>query len=129
MSEDKLKGHLDGILGRALQKHSEPVPPDFTDRILSQIREAKERRILARVLIEERLALAGCIVLGIIAIAVATAFPNVAGSLTEQTEAFVDKISQVVETTVSCEWQFYMVFDGVFGFAVYSLVDLLVGDS
>ena len=38
-NEDK----FDRMLGRALQKHSEPVPADFTERILRQIEEVKQK--------------------------------------------------------------------------------------
>jgi len=145
MAVDK-EDKFDEMLGRALRRSSEPVPADFTNRILRQIREAEEQRILARVVLQERLALAGCIVLGIIAIVVAVVFPGIATSFTKQIGGFsagcltaLDKIPQAIEA-VSNEWQpqwdtprgvpLYMtVFVGVFGFAVYSLLDLLVGDS
>ncbi len=143
MSVDK-EDKFDEMLGRALRGSPEPpfLPPaggkgaDFTDRMLRQIREAEEQRILARVVLQERLALAGCIVLGIIAIVVAVVFPGIATSFTKQIGGFsagcltaLDKIPQAIEA-VSNEWQLYMtVFVGVFGFAVYSLLDLLVGDS
>ena len=128
MSVDK-EDKFDEMLGRALRRSSEPVPADFTDRILRQIEEAEQRKILGRVVLQERLALAGCIVLGIIAIVVAVVFPGIATSFTKQMGGFIDKIPQAIEA-VSNEWQLYMtVFVGVFGFAVYSLLDLLVGDS
>ncbi len=127
MSADKEK-QFDEMLGRALQEHSEPVPADFTERMLRQIREAEEQRILARVVLQERLSLAGCIVLGIAAIAVVIFFPGIAVSLTEQVRGLIGKVTRGIEI-VRYDWQFYTVFAGVFGFAVYNLVDLFVGDS
>ncbi len=129
MSVDKLKeDKFDEILGQCLREHSEPVPADFTDRMLRRIGEAEEQRILAQVVMQERLALAGCVVFGIIVIAVAVVFPGIAANFTKQVDVFINKISQTTEA-VSYEWRFYMAFAGVFGFAVYSLVDLLVDDS
>jgi len=129
MSADKLnEGKFDEMLGKALRQHSEPVSADFTERMSKQIREAEERKILARVILQERLALAGCIVLGVIAVVIAAVFPNIAVSFTEQIGNLTDKISQIVET-ISNQWRFYAVLAGVFGFAVYCLADLLVGDS
>jgi len=132
MSTDK-ENKFDEMLGRALRRHSEPVPADFTERILGQIEEAEKRRILAWVVMEERLALAGCVVLGVIVIVVTAVFPEIAGIFTRQAGAFIDKITQTIGAVsieaVSFEWQFYMVFAGVFGLAVYGLVDLLVADS
>lgn len=137
MSADKLDhGKFDEILERALKSYSEPVPPlgdtlrwaDFTDRMLMRIREAENRRILARLVMEERLTLAGCIVLGIMTIVVVSVFPGVAVSFKELAATSIYKITRTIEA-VRYDWRSYMVFAGVFGFAVCSLVDLLVSDS
>jgi len=128
MAVDK-EDKFDEMLGRALRRSPEPVPADFTNRILRQIEKAEQQRILAQVVLQERLALAGCIALGIIAIVVAAVFPGIATSFTKQMGSLSDKIPQAIEA-VSNEWQlYYMVFAGVFGFAVYTLLDSLVGDS
>jgi hypothetical protein len=132
---------FDKMLCRALQGHSEVVPADFTDRMLRRIREAENSRILARLVMEERLTLAGCIVLGIMAIVMVSVFPGVAVSFKEWfgrltilsgveglAGTFIDKITRTIEA-VRYDWRSYMVFAGVFGFAVCSLVDLLVSDS
>ncbi len=79
MTADK-EDKFDEMLGRALRGSSEPVPAHFTDRMLRQIEEAEQQRILAQVVLQERLALAGCIALSIIAIVVAAVFPGIAGS-------------------------------------------------
>jgi len=142
MVTDKLNEDKFGeMLGRALQSHSEPVPPDFTERMLSRVQEAEEQRILARVVWQERLALAGCIVVGVLALVAVAVFPDriagvlrsIAGGFTEQGRALVDKMTPTVDIEavsgeVSSEWQFYTVLALVFGFAVYSLVDMLVGE-
>jgi len=122
------KDKFDVMLSGALQEHSEPVPTDFTDRISRQIREAEERKILARIVMEERLALTGCIAVGIMAIITVVVFPGIAVGFRELVETSVYKATQAIET-VRYGWHLYVVFAGVFGFAVYSLMDLLVGDS
>ena len=129
------KDKFDQMLGRALQRHSEPVPADFTERMLRRIEEAEERQVLARVVLQERLALAGSIILGIAAIVVVVFFPgrvtgifgSIAESFTQRGGALIGGIPQAMEA-VRGEWQFYTVVGVVFGFAVYSLVDLLLGD-
>ncbi len=127
---------FDQMLGRALQRHSEPVPADFTERMLRRIEEAEERQVLARVVLQERLALAGSIILGAAAIVVVVFFPgrvtgifgSIAGSFTQQTDALIGRIPHTIEA-VRGQWQFYTVVGVVFAFAVYSLVDLLLGDG
>jgi hypothetical protein len=127
MSTEK-REKFDKMLSQVLKRHSETVPANFADRILRQIREAEERKILAGVVMEERLVLAGCIVLGIMAVVAVVAFPGVAASLKDLAGTSVDKISRTIGV-VRYNWQLYMVFAGVFGFVIYSLVDLLAGDS
>jgi len=128
---------FDEILFQALQKHSEPVPADFTDRMLRQIDSAENKRILTRVVMEERLTLTGCVVLGIMAIVAVVVFPSIAVSFKELVGTSIDNIIQTIgghsaelgRSPIRYEWQLYAVFAGVFGFAVCSLVDLLVSDS
>jgi hypothetical protein len=119
---------FDKMLSTGLKRHLEAVPADFTDRMLRQIEEAEEQKILARVVMEERLALAGCIVLGIMAIVMVSVFPGVAVSFKELAATSIYKITRTIEA-VRYDWQVYMVFAGVVGFAVCSFVDLLVSDS
>jgi len=103
--------------------------------MLRRIEEADEQKVLARVVLQERLALAGSIILGAAAIVAVVAFPgavaavlgSIAGSFTEQSSALIGRIPQAVEAFRG-EWQFYTVMGAVFGFAVYSLMDLLLGD-
>ena len=67
---------FDEMLGRTLRSSSQAVPADFTQKMLNQIRQAEEQKILARVVLQERLALAGCIVFGAAAIVAVAAFPD-----------------------------------------------------
>ena len=133
LNEDK----FDEILGQSLRRHSEPVPAGFTERMLSQIEEAEQKEILARVIWQERLALAGCLVFGALAAIGVTVFPGriagvlrgIATGFTERGGAVVDGIGQTISIeTVRSEWQLYAILALVLGFAVFSLVDMLVGD-
>ncbi len=127
---------FDEMLGRTLRLSSQAVPADFTRRMLGQIRQAEEQKILARVVLQERLALAGCFALGAAAIIALVAFPDnitavfnsIVGSFTAQSGTLVSRIPQSIET-VRDQWQLYAVFAAMAGFAVYSLVDLLAGDK
>ncbi len=137
MLADKLNkdDKFDRMLGRTLRSFSPSVPTDFTERMLGRIRQAEEQKILARVVLQERLALAGCIVFAAAAIVAVAAFPDtitavfrsIVGSFTERGSALVDRIPQTIET-VRGQWQLYTVLAAMAGFAVYSLADLLAGD-
>ena len=125
---------FDRALGQALRRHSEPVSADFTDMTLTRIKRAEEQRILARIVLQQKLALAGCIALAGIAVVVAVALPgtavaavrSIAASVTGQRGAFIDGIPRAINA-FSADWQFYTILGAVSVFAVYSLVELLVG--
>ncbi len=128
---------FDKMLGRSLRRHSEPVPADFTERMLRQIEEAEQQKILARVVWQERLSLAGCIVFGILAAVGVAVFPGriagilraIAAGFTERGVAYIDGIGQSVSVeAVRSEWQLYIILALVLGFATYCIVDMLVGD-
>jgi hypothetical protein len=133
LNDDK----FDEMLGESLQRHSEPVPAGFTERMLRQIEEAEQRQILARVVWQERLSLAGCIVFGALAAVGIAVFPGrIAGILRgivagfrERGGAYIDGIGQSISIeAVRSEWQLYIILALVLGFAAYCIVDMLVGD-
>lgn len=109
---------------------------DFTERMLRQVREVEERRILARVFWQERIALAGSIAVGAGAIVAVMVFPGrigaflrrIGASFAERGAAWADRIPQTIGVVVS-EWQLYAVLGVLLGFAICCFVDLLAGDK
>ncbi len=133
LNDDK----FDEMLGQSLRRHSEPVPADFTERMLKQIQEAEQRQILARVVLQERLSLAGCIVFSVLAAVGITVFPgriagllrSIAAGFAERGGAYIDGLRQTISIeTIRSEWQLYIILALVLGFAAYCVVDMLVGD-
>jgi hypothetical protein len=134
LNEDK----FDEMLGQSLRRHSEPVPAGFTERMLKQIEEVEKKEILARIIWQERLALAGCLLFGALAAIGITVFPgriagilrSIAANVTERGGALVDGVGQTISIeNIRSEWQLYTILALVLGFAVISLVDMLVGDK
>ena len=88
LNDDK----FDEMLGKSLRRHSEPVPAEFTERMLKQIKEAEQRQILARVVLQERLSLAGCVVFSVLAAVGITVFPGrIAGILRSIAANFTER--------------------------------------
>lgn len=134
LNEDR----FDKMLGQSLRRHSEPVPAGFTERMLKQIEEAEQKEILARVVLQERLALAGCLIFGALSAIGITIFPgrivgilrSIVANVAERGVAFVDGVGQSISIeTIRSEWQLYTILALVLGLAVVSLVDMLVGDK
>jgi len=127
--------NFDKMLGRALRSVSQSVPGNFTEKTLMRLRESERRRILARVVLQERLALAGCIALAAGLCTLVALYPDVileafevfTGRVTMRGRLFVETVPQTIET-VCGQWQLYAVLVGVSGFAIYGLAGLLLGD-
>lgn len=67
---------FDRMLAQTLQRHSEPTPADFTERMITAVKQAEQQRILASVVLQQRLALAASILFGAVTIvAVASSRP------------------------------------------------------
>jgi len=136
---DKLKDRFDfppNGLTRVLQRHHEPVPADFTDKVLRKPRQAQEQKILARVVLQERIALAGCVVFCGISFVAATVFPDIvaaalrgmAASVLQICGALTGEIQQTIRAFIA-EWQTYTIPVGALGFAVYSFIELSRGNG
>jgi hypothetical protein len=128
MSTDKLNEEkFDEMLRRTLRASSQPSPVDFTDRVLKQLRAVEEQKILARVVWQERLALAGCIAVAIAGIAAAVIFAAIDGGFTPTVQLLIYQTGLAIKT-FSSQWQLYAFCAGVFVLTGYSLIDLLVSE-
>jgi hypothetical protein len=133
--KDRFDFEPDGLT-RALQKHREPVPADFTDKVLRKLNQAQEQKILEHVVLQERLALTGCVIFSCIAIWATIFFPeitevlfqSIAKIVTLQGEALAYRIQQTI-IAFSTDWQTYMILVGGMGLAVYSLIELSFGNG
>ena len=128
MAANRMDDNFDKALAKALKSHTGPVPYNFTERVLEQIRKEQEQKVLARVVLQERLALAGCIVLGVIMIIVWATSANVAADFTELMRTSINKVSETVTLIVS-QWQSYIVFVVALGFVLYSFIRFHVVDA
>ena len=129
MSADKLnEDKFDDMLGRSLRRHIEPVPDNFTARMLERVKGSEQQKILARVVMQERLALGGCIAMAVAVIVMAVVFPDVARVFVEKAGVFIERAGEAAEV-MRGQWQFFAVLAGVMGFAAYNLVRTFVSDS
>jgi len=128
MPAEKPQENFDRMLERTLKASSPPVPTGFTEETLRQITDAEQQRILARMVLQKKLALAACIVLALLALGGAVVFTSITGGPTGQLATFIEEIGPGV-TKISTGPHFFMLFAAIFGFAAYILVDLLVGDT
>jgi hypothetical protein len=128
MMANRMDDNFDKALGKALKSHSGPVPYNFTERVLGQIRREHERKVLARVVLQERLALAGCIVLGGIMLIVWVTSANAAADFTELMRTSINKANDTIVFVIS-QWQSFAVFVVALGFVLYSFMRFHLVDT
>lgn len=122
------ENRFDGMLKKGLHEHEQPVPADFTMKVLRRIWQEQEKEILNRVVFQERLALAGCIFLGGTVIVLAVLFASFGSDLIKQIWDFSNKILQTGQA-VNGRGQLYIVLLLAFTVAAYSLLEVLAGEN
>ena len=112
------------MLRSSLKKHIEPNRTDFAERLLRQIELRKQKKILAQIVFEERLALSGCIILPLATVITFLFFPQITltvsgwiqGLFTISIQTFLNYISEI---------QLWYVFIIISGIALYCIFDFV----
>lgn len=112
--------NFDAVLADALQKHTETVRPGFTDKILKQVDTLEQQKLLARIVMQERLALAGCVTLAISIISILVFFGK-------DFARILTKALQTVQNTTlpSPNWEMIMVVSVTIASVLYAFADNL----
>ena len=121
--EDKFGEMLKG----ALRSHTEPVRDGFADDVLKSVRTVQEQKILSKVVLQERLALAGCIVLVILSIITIPVFSQAA----EMSIAGLHNLRSIIiksAPAIKSQWQLWIVFASAIGYAAYNILDMFLAD-
>ncbi len=119
---------FDKMLKGALRAHVEPVRSDFAEKVLKQVQALDEQKILAKVVLQERLALAACIIVPAAATVVIFAFPQVPATTWVGLKSMFYGIAKQIALMPHHNRQFWAVLVAVIGFAGYSVLDLLFAD-
>ena len=87
----------------------------------------QEQKILAKVVLQERLALAGCIVLVILSIITIPVFSQAA----EMSIAGLHNLRSIIiksAPAIKSQWQLWIVFASAIGYAAYNILDMFLAD-
>jgi hypothetical protein len=131
MSDDRLRqdDKFDKMLRGALRARSQPVRSDFADKVLKQVQTLDEQKILAKVILQERLALAVCIIVPVVAAAAIFAYPQILATGWIGLKSMFYSVAKQIALMPKCNWQFWAVIVAAIGFAGYSVFDLLFADN
>ena len=122
---DKSNDRLDRTLKTALRNHKLPQRADFAENMLAKLTEQQQQKILARVILQERLALAGLILIPIAAVIMIFVFPEVLIGLSAWLGIQCEVIWQDVLTSTEL-WQLWTVGLLAIGAAVYGIIDMML---
>ena len=114
---------FDTMLRQALLAHKEIVPDYFGPLMLQKFEDAQNKRTLTRAIVQERVALAACVLLPTVAVIVAIFFPTVIADLIDYTGRFDVVIERAVDWSNS--WFYATVLAVALGLAFYYLVNSL----
>ena len=121
---------FDRMLTDGLRRCEKTVSADFADKVLSGVQMQTQQKLLAKVVLQERLALAGCIMTSIGAIAVILIFPQVIETLSERIMQLCSNIAQAnIDTSGQFEWQPLMIFAIVAAVAACGVFELFFAEN
>ena len=112
--------NLDSLLADALQKHTEPVRPGFTDKIMNQVNILEQQQLLAKIVMQERLALAGCATLVISFVSILFFFGK------DFAKIFINALQTARSTTLpSPNWEMILILVVTIASVLYAFSDSL----
>ena len=118
------------MLTDGLRRCEKTVSADFADKVLSSVQLRAQQKLLAKVILQGRLVLAGCIMASIGAIAVILIFPQVIETLSERIIHLCSIIAQAnINTSRQFEWQPMMVFAIAAAVALYGIFELFFAEN
>jgi hypothetical protein len=130
MSADKSKNkeQFDKMLTDGLRRYEKTLSPDFADKIVSRARLQTQQKLLAKVIWQERLALAGCIMIPVAVLAVILIFPQIIDKLSERITQLCSNISQAI-ISGQIEWQPFIIFTIAAAVAAYGIFELFFAEN
>ena len=119
---------FDEILKKNLKKHREPIRDDFTRELLAKIQKVEQQKALAKVIWQERAALAACILLPIGMITVMFAFPNLVVQSAQLLTKLYSLIIPSIESFIN-HWQLWIYYILAAAACLYAFYESLLREN
>ena len=125
MSEKNLQNEnmFEQMLRSNLRKYVEPIRPDFTDNILKQVELLEERKILAKLIMQERLALVSCASLFVLIVTIIMYFGKDILMVLNLLGNDLKETIKTIGIASSFDCQLILVMAVTAGFVLYCVVD------
>ena len=119
---------FDRMLTDGLRRCEKTVSADFADKVLSSVQLRAQQKLLAKVILQERLALAGCIMASIGAIAVIVFLQQITEMLSGLTARLSGSIAQAI-ISGQFEWQPMMILTIAAAVAACGISELFFAEN
>ncbi|MGA2915652.1 MAG: hypothetical protein ABSE89_06455 [Sedimentisphaerales bacterium] len=119
---------FDKFLKDSLKQYRPPVPADFSQRILSRLEEFEKQKALRKVVWQERLLLAACILLPIAGIILVLMFPNIL-QMPAQLYDTIYLLAQKTAANIILQWQLWTIYAAIAAFVLYAAYEVLLADN
>ena len=116
------------MLTNGLRHCEKTVSADFADKVLSSVRMRAQQKLLAKVVLQERLALAGCIAASIGAITVLIFLQPITEALSGLTSRLSSSIAQAI-ISGQFEWQPLMILTIAAAVAACGILELFFAEN
>jgi ribosomal protein L29 len=119
---------FDEMLKKALKEHREPVRREFARRLLAKILTIEQQKELKKVIWQERILLAACILLPVAAVILGLVFPNLL-LLSLQLPQIIYLLGREAAANMARQWQLWMGYAAVAVIMIYAVYEVLLADN
>ena len=126
--ENKQNEQFDIMLKKALKGYQETIRPEFSEKLIAKVRIIEQQNILRKVILQERLLLAGLILFPIAAITFLLLYPAVVFEPVRLFAELIPLINRGVGSFVE-QWRLWTCYAMAAAAAIYAAYETLLRDN
>lgn len=119
---------FDAMLKKALKEYHEPARQEFVQRLMDKVQIIEQQKVLKKVIWQERILLAACILLPVAAVILGLVFPNLL-LLSLQLPGIVYLLLSQAAANMARQWQLWMGYAMAMVAMIYAAYEILLADN
>ncbi len=119
---------FDKFLKDSLRQYRPPVPSDFPKQMAGKFQQLEQQRALRKVVLQERLLKAACVLLPIAAAILALIFPDILPA-TANLYKNISLSAQEAVNHIIQYWQLWAIYAAAAVFVLYAAYEVLLADN
>ena len=114
---------FDKMLSEGLKRHSEPVRPGFTANVISKLEQEQQQKLLAKIVMQERLAIASCTAVGMVLLSgIIFLWKDILAVMSSSWNSLTNTKDEAF-AYCSSDWNLTIIFAVTAVFILYALLD------